>query len=452
MKNMSLSSAPITTPDSTSTTSNTSNTSTTSTATTSTTTSTTSNPLPSNHATINTHHYLTGIAHDEQQIMCLHRCEEDRYHPECPARLTSIMNTFQEAHLFPNNPAQTINVPVVPATNEDIHAGGRCHTLQHIQAVEKMCRARSSTRLVATLDDKSLYKNEHSLLAARHSCGACLEMTKAVLDVANPVNNGVVVARPPGHHAEPCESMGFCFFNNVGVAVAKAQDLGCEKIMIVDWDVHHGNGTQEMFAEDPNVLFISLHRYDNGTFYPAEEETKVRGAPEYIGRGPGKGATINIAWNTNKQDAAHASKSNSAHEPIYLGGIGDKDYIAAFEQIVLPAALVFQPALIYVSAGFDAAAGDPLGEMNLTPNGYGVMLQCLMAASIPSAQSKVIVVLEGGYNLTSIAVSALACLKVLTGTETYVNGKEAPTQEGANAIAATKAGHQGWPNPPWAVK
>lgn len=421
MKNMSLSSAPVTTPDDSIDTSN--------------------PPLPSNH------HYLTGIAHDEQQIMCLHKCEEDRYHPECPARLTSIMDTFQKAQLFPNNPTQTINVPVVPATNEDIHAQGRCHTLQHIQAVEKMCRARSSTRLVARLDDKSLYKNEHSLLAARHSCGACLEMTKAVLDVTNPVNNGVVVARPPGHHAEPCESMGFCFFNNVGVAVAKAQDLGCEKIMIVDWDVHHGNGTQEMFAEDPNVLFVSLHRYDNGTFYPAEEETKVRGAPEYIGRGPGKGATINIAWNTNKQDAADASKSNSTHEPIYLGGIGDEDYIAAFEQIVLPAALEFQPALIYVSAGFDAAAGDPLGEMNITPNGYGVMLQCLMAAN-----KKVIVVLEGGYNLDAIAVSALACLKVLTGTETYVNGKEEPTQEGANAIAATKAGHQGWPNPQWAVK
>jgi histone deacetylase 6 len=268
------------------------------------------------------------------------------------------MDIFKSSGLFPNN-SKCINVPVIPATNEDIHAGGRCHSLQHLQDVETMCNAKTTTRLVAKLDDKSLYKNDHSLLAARHSCGACISMTQAVLDNSNNIRNGIVVARPPGHHAEPCESMGFCFFNNVGVAVAKAKDLGVKKVLIVDWDVHHGNGTQEMFAEDPNVLFISLHRYDNGTFYPVEEETKVRGTPEYTGRGSGLGATINIAWNTKQLDSKDQKiPSSSSSDGTYMGGIGDVDYLAAFDRIIIPAALEFGPDLIYVSAGFDAADGN----------------------------------------------------------------------------------------------
>jgi acetoin utilization deacetylase AcuC-like enzyme len=357
---------------------------------------------------------------------------------------------FASAGLFPNNPV-CVNVPVRPATNEDIHAGGRCHTLEHIANVEIMCGAKSTTRLVATLDDKSLYKNDHSLLAARHSCGACLSMTEAVMDATNKIRNGIVVARPPGHHAEPCESMGFCFFNNVGVAVARANDLGVKKILILDFDVHHGNGTQEMFAEDPNVLFVSLHRYDHGTFYPVEDETEVRGIPEFIGRGRGKGATINIAWNTRRVDR-RGRRSSSSSDGAYTGGIGDVDYLAAFDKIVVPAALEFKPDLIFVSAGFDAAEGDPLGEMKVTPNGYGLMMQKLM--SIPSVKEKVIVVLEGGYNLDSISVSALACLNVLTKTKVYkYEGDPTPTKEGLAAIEATLKAHRERGSPAkWARK
>ena len=264
-------------------------------------------------------------------------------------------------------------------------------------------------------------------------------MTEAV--IRGDVQNGMVVARPPGHHAEPCACMGFCFYNNVGVSVLKAQDLGTEKILIVDWDVHHGNGTQEMFAEDPNVLFISLHRHDNGTFYPTPDSTNVRGTPGFTGRGKGRGTTINIAWNTQLLLGT---------DDTYIGGIGDVDYLEAFKQIVLPAAAEFQPNLIYISAGFDAAAGDPLGEMNVTPNGYGLMTQQLMEGNV---NVPVIIVLEGGYNLTSISNSAVACLEALTKRKRFeIEGKEEPTTEGLNAIQATKEGHLKWPSPTWASK
>tara|TARA_B110000208_G_C11728977_1_gene415641 strand:- start:450 stop:1406 length:957 start_codon:yes stop_codon:yes gene_type:complete len=306
------------------------------------------------------HHGLTGVAHDAAQIMCKHKSEEDKYHPESPARLTSIMAAFARANLFPNNQDDLLctNVPVRPATDEEIHADGRGHSLEHLAYVETMCQSSSTHKLILELDEKSLYKNQNTLTAAKHSCGACLAMTEAVLDDSNNITNGIVVARPPGHHAEPCACMGFCFYNNVGVSVLKAKDLGAERILIVDWDVHHGNGTQEMFAEDPNVLFISLHRHDNGTFYPMEEETQVRGVPEYLGRGEGIGATVNIAWNTRrekkkkKKKKKQRSSTSSSMDGAYLGGIGDVDYRAAFQQIVIPAAKEFQPDLIFVSAGF----------------------------------------------------------------------------------------------------
>ena len=394
--------------------------------------------------------HITGIAHDAQQIMSKHRCEQDQYHPECPARISCITQAFATASLFPNSDVCT-NVPIRPATDEEIHANGRGHSLKHIAYVEKICTAPTTPELIEELSDRSLYKNQHSLQAAKQSCGASLRMTEAV--IRGDVQNGMVVARPPGHHAEPCACMGFCFYNNVGVSVLKAQDLGTEKILIVDWDVHHGNGTQEMFAEDPNVLFVSLHRYDNGTFYPCEDETKVRGTPEFTGRGEGRGATINIAWNTKQAKVTNSGsklRSSSSTDGTYLGGIGDVDYLEAFKQIVLPAAAEFQPNLIYISAGFDAAAGDPLGEMNVTPNGYGLMTQQLMEGNV---NVPVIIVLEGGYNLTSISNSAVACLEALTKRKRFeIEGKEEPTTEGLNAIQATKEGHLKWPSPTWASK
>ena len=198
--------------------------------------------------------------------------------------------------------------------------------------------------------------------------------------------------RPPGHHAEPDVIMGFCFFNYVAAAAALLKDeCGLDRILVVDWDVHHGNGTQRMFYSDPSVLLVSLHRYEDGAFYPGT------GSMHECGAGPGLGYNVNIPW---------------PH-----GGVGDGAYLAAFERIVMPIARAFKPQAVLVSAGFDAAAGDPLGGCCVSPHGYACMTNMLRGL----AGGRLVVALEGGYNLRSIATSMEAVLRVLLG--------EAPTEE-----------------------
>ena len=165
--------------------------------------------------------------------------------------------------------------------------------------------------------------------------------------------------RPPGHHACVAKAGGFCFYNNVAIAARVAQqELGIPRVAIVDWDVHHGNGTQNVFLQDPSVLFISLHRYDNGAFYPCT------GAPTQVGRNKegasgAAGTCVNVGWNS--------------------AGVGDNAYRVAFEVIVLPILRAFNPGLVLVSAGFDAVRGDPLGKMLVTP------AMCVVADGGPRA-------------------------------------------------------------------
>uniref|UniRef100_A0A2P2KBC5 Histone deacetylase domain-containing protein n=1 Tax=Rhizophora mucronata TaxID=61149 RepID=A0A2P2KBC5_RHIMU len=170
-------------------------------------------------------------------------------------------------------------------------------------------------------------------------------------------------------------------------------ELGIKRILIVDWDVHHGNGTQKMFWKDPRVLFFSVHRHEFGSFYPANDD----GFYTMIGEGPGVGYNINIPWEN--------------------GRCGDADYLAVWDHILIPVAKEFDPDLIIVSAGFDAAVGDPLGGCWVTPYGYSVMLKKLM----DFAQGKIVLSLEGGYNLGSIANSFLACMEVLLEGN-YISG------------------------------
>ncbi|XP_063933322.1 histone deacetylase 7-like [Zophobas morio] len=233
----------------------------------------------------------------------------------------------------------------------------------------------------------TVFNGEDTSLASRVAAGCVVSLMFAV--VKNVVTNGFAVVRPPGHHAERNKAMGFCVFNNVSVAVRAAQRrLAVKRVLIVDWDVHHGNGTQSIFYDDSSVLFISIHRHDNGTFYP------FSGAVGEFGEKAGKGYSVNIPWS----DVESAPPGNT-------------EYLAAFHHIVLPIAREFGPELVFVSAGFDAAEGDAIGGCRVTPEGFAHMTALLLSL----AGGRVILCLEGGYHNSSLSAGAAACLRVLLG-------------------------------------
>ncbi|KAF9134999.1 Histone deacetylase 4 [Mortierella sp. 14UC] len=230
----------------------------------------------------------------------------------------------------------------------------------------------------------------HSSTAAKVAAGSLIALVDQV--VTGRCKNGFAIIRPPGHHAEEDEAMGFCFFNNVGVAVnltLSRYPLTVQKILIIDWDVHHGNGTQQIFYENPNVLYISLHRWDNGHFYP------FTGAPDECGEEAGEGTNVNIAWSSYGRGQA----------------MGDVEYIAAFWYVLLPIARQFGPDLVMVSAGFDAADGHAanIGGYTVSPQGFAILTRLVQTL----AGGRVILSLEGGYEFEPLALSATACLEEL---------------------------------------
>lgn len=351
----------------------------------------------------------TGVCYDDR--MKLHMnvdWSSHDHHPEDPRRIEEIFNTFKENGLiFTGNPADIprilqdapnkymYRIAVREATKEEICLA---HDADHYAWVESLPNmSYQDLRVLTKIKDQgrdSLYVSTMSFQAALLSAGGAIEVAKHV--VAGALKNGFAVIRPPGHHAEHDHAMGFCFFNNVPVAarVCQAQFPDeCRKVMILDWDVHHGNGVQNIFYDDPNVLYISLHVYQNGTFYPGrpEDPSVPDGGIENCGAGPGVGKNVNIGWHDQ--------------------GMGDGEYMAAFQKIVMPIAQEFNPDLVIISAGFDAAKGDELGGCFVTPACYAHMTHMLMSL----ANGKVVVCLEGGYNLKAISQSALAVAHTLMG-------------------------------------
>jgi acetoin utilization deacetylase AcuC-like enzyme len=209
---------------------------------------------------------------------------------------------------------------------------------------------------------------------------------QAAIDVVmdGKVRNAFCAVRPPGHHALKDKSMGFCLFNNVAIAaryIQKKHKLG--KVLIVDWDVHHGNGTQAMFYDDPTVFYFSTHQ---SPFYPGT------GSADETGAGKGLGFTRNV--------------------PLAAGG-GDAEHKKAFLEQLKPAAAAFQPDFVLVSAGFDSAKGDLLGRMNVTPEGFAELTRIVKGVAEQYCQGRLVTLLEGGYNLESLAASAEAHVRVL---------------------------------------
>ncbi|VDM46945.1 unnamed protein product [Toxocara canis] len=235
------------------------------------------------------------------------------------------------------------------------------------------------------IDSDTYFNDACTQLAARIAVGSLAELASQVAE--GKLRNGFACIRPPGHHAENDQAMGFCFFNNVAITVKYLQQRYrevCSRIAIIDWDVHHGNGTQLCFESDPSVLYLSLHRHDNGNFFPGT------GAVTEVGTGAGKGYTVNVPFSGEM--------------------MSDADYLAAWRVVVAPVLDHFQPTFIIVSAGFDAAKGhsQALGGYDLTPQLFGYFTRQLMGY----ANGRLVLALEGGYDLAAISDSAEECVKV----------------------------------------
>ncbi|XP_065878815.1 histone deacetylase 5 isoform X2 [Euphorbia lathyris] len=319
-----------------------------------------------------------GIIYDER--MCKHRTPNGASHPENPERIRRIWNKLLEHNI----PQRCVVLDAKAAEDKYLQL---VHSKEHIEFIKNISSKQFSSKRRNASKLNSIYFNQGSSEAAYIAAGSVIEVAERV--ARGKLNSAAAIVRPPGHHAEHDKAMGFCLFNNVAIATSfildKRPQLGIRKILIVDWDVHHGNGTQKKFWKDPRVLFFSVHRHDFGSFYPGNDD----GHYTMIGEGPGAGYNINVPWEN--------------------GGCADSDYLAVWDHILIPVAKKFDPDMVIVSAGYDAAVNDPLGGCCLTPCGYSLLLQKLMDL----ANGKVVLALEGGYNLESIANSFLACMQVL---------------------------------------
>jgi acetoin utilization deacetylase AcuC-like enzyme len=300
--------------------------------------------------------------HDGRRAFVVDDARFDRHaplghHPERPERLTAARGALAKAAAAG---AQFERIELRAATDDEL---ARAHDRRFIEALSKLRGERGYL-------DPDTYVSAESVETARLAAGSLIAMVDAMID--GPTRKGVALLRPPGHHARPAKAMGFCLLNNVAIAAAHARARGVERVAVVDWDVHHGNGTQEIFWSDPNVLYVSTHQ---APFYPGT------GDADEIGDGAGQGFTVNV--------------------PLAASS-GDAVYARAFERVVLPVVESCAPDLVLVSAGFDASARDPLAQMELSANAFGWMARELARLAAGSAGGKMALVLEGGYDLVAL--------------------------------------------------
>jgi len=293
------------------------------------------------------------------------------YHPESPQRLEAIYDMLEE----PDMKGFFIEIHPRKAKREELEL---IHSSDYID-------------LIASSDGKGSMYLDGDTRTSAGTYNAALLAAGGFCEAVSMVNSGKLknafaLIRPPGHHAERSRAMGFCIFNNIAIGARYARKyLGLKRIMIVDWDLHHGNGTQHSFEDDPSVLYFSTHQYPH---YPGT------GACDEIGTGKGEGFTINIPLTT---------------------GCGNGDFVTLLERVVKPVALEYKPEMILVSAGFDIYEKDPLGGMEVTPEGFAGLTASLMDTADACCGGKLVLALEGGYHIRGQAESVKVVLQELAG-------------------------------------
>lgn len=320
----------------------------------------------------------TGIIYDD--MMTKHECLWTKA-DECPGRYQCVKDRFEFYQLID----KCHKLESKDATKEQV-------LLAHDEEYYDIVKSTSGEKDIEKLKKVSekydgIYFNEHTYDVAMKALGSAITLTDAILDNKK-IKNGFALLRTPGHHAQKGEANGYCFFNNAAI-VAKhcLQNRGLKRILIIDWDVHHGQGTQSFFYDDPNVLYVSIHRYEKGKFWPELIESNFN----FTGQGAGKGFNLNF--------------------PLNQTGCNDADFLLMWFNVILPVAYEYDPELVIISAGFDAAIGCPEGKMRVKPITYHILCHSLMAL----ANGNVVALLEGGYNLLSLAESAAMTLRALLG-------------------------------------
>ncbi|XP_051915692.1 histone deacetylase 7 isoform X2 [Hippocampus zosterae] len=365
--------------------------------------------------------FTTGLVYDSQMLKHQCACGDNSSHPEHAGRIQSIWSRLQERGLR----GQCESIRGRKATLEELQS---VHTERHVllYGTNPLNRLKLDNRKLAGIlsqrmfvmlpcggvgvDNDTIWNESHTSTASRMAAGSVVEL--AVRVAKGELKNGFAVVRPPGHHADPSNPMGFCYFNSVAIAAKQLQQkLSVSKILIVDWDVHHGNGTQEIFYSDPSVLYISLHRYDHGNFFPGS------GSPTEVGLGAGEGFNVNVAW------------TGGLDPPM-----GDAEYLAAFRTVLMPIAQEFAPDVVLVSAGFDAAEGNPapLGGYKVSAKCFSFLTRQLMSL----AGGRLVLSLEGGHDLTAICDASEACVGALLGAQDQLSEEVLLQKPNANAICS----------------
>ncbi|KAJ0029336.1 hypothetical protein NQD34_004333 [Periophthalmus magnuspinnatus] len=303
--------------------------------------------------------------------------------PACKIEVPERLTVSYEALMKTGLADRCVSVPVREATDEDILL---VHSKEYLEAVKQTPYMTLEDLQVFTLQYGDVYFHPNIYHCAKLAAGATLQLVDSVM--TGKVRNGMALVRPPGHHSMHSAANGFCVFNNVSIAAKYAkQKYSVKRILIMDWDVHHGQGVQYCFEDDPSVLYFSWHRYEHQKFWPHLRESDY----DTVGKAEGAGFNINVPWNKV--------------------GLDNSDYLSVFLHMLLPVAYEFCPELVLVCAGFDTAIGDPEGEMCATPDVFAHLTHLLMNL----ADGKVCAVLEGGYNLKSLPQSVCETVQTLLG-------------------------------------